>query len=282
MKRVPAAACLRSAVLAALLAAPLPWTAAAAAARDSTARDSSAVRPAPRDTTRRSVVPPDSLPSDDARAVLRTIPEPLPPGEHPVPADSAALAPVAPAFPAPDTSAADTSGVPTPAPTAPLGEGPGGPRPILADTTGAEPAAPPVSPPPATAAAPPAAAVADTCWRLQVAAYGERPIAEAHRVAAASQLLVPMAIENEKGRLKIRSSDCLTRVAAESLRRRAYDSGFPGAFLIRMGANGEAIPVGVPAATATPKKPVVKRSSGTPRGAVRAATTPVKKKPVRK
>lgn len=273
--------------LVAVLAAAPPRSAYAQAPRDSTAarRDSSAVQRAARDTTARSFVPPDSLPSDDARAVLRTIPEPLPPGEV-VPADSSAFAPVAPAFPAPDTSAADTSGVPTPALTAPLGERPEGPRRAVLDTAATEPAAtPPSSAPPAsTPAAPPAAitAPADTCWRVQVAAYNERPVAESHRVAAASQLLVPMAIENENGRLKIRTSDCLTRSAAESLRRRAYDSGFPGAFLLRMGAKGEAIPVGAPPPAAAPKKPAVKRTSAASRGAVPSATTPVRKKTARR
>ena len=271
--------------LALSLGAAAPRSAAAEAARDSTARDSSAVRRAPRDSTAR-FVPADSLPSDDARAVLRTIPEPLPPGET-VPVDSSALALPARTFPAPDTLAADTTGVPTPAITAPLGENPDAPRrsAVLDTTTTAPPAtSPPSSPsPPATipAALPPAAApAADTCWRVQIAAYGERPVAEAHRVAAASQLLVPMAIENENGRLKIRTSECLTRSAAESLKRRAFDSGFPGAFLIRMGANGEAIPVGSPPPAAAPKKAAVKRTSATPRGAVRAATTPVRKKSV--
>jgi hypothetical protein len=290
------------AMLAVALAAAPTRDASAQAARDSTAHD--AVRRAPRDTTNRSVVPRDSLPTDDARAVLRTIPEPLPPGEQVTPADTAALAPIAPSFTPPDTAAADTSGVPTPTITAPLGEGPAGPRRAVLDTTVSEPGSPPPSapsssspssspppsspPPPASAAEPSSTAAADTCWRVQVAAYEERPVAESHRSAAASQLLVPMTIENERGRLKIRTSDCLTHAAGDALRRRALDAGFPGAFLLRMGANGEAIPVGSPAPAAAPKQPAaskqtaVKHRAGTPTGAVRAATTPVRKKPVRK
>src|SRR4029079_1809491 len=125
-----------------------------------------------------------------------------------------AFAPLAPAFPAPDTAAADTSGVPTPAITAPLGEGPDGPRRAMSDTTGGAPASPPpASPPPAIPPLPVSrpAAPADTCWRLQVAAYAERTVAESHRAAAVSQLLLPMTIETEAGRFKIRTTDCLTR-----------------------------------------------------------------------
>jgi len=287
-------------MLALLLAAPSP--AGAAASRDSTARDTTAAHSAPRDTTHRSVVPADSLPSSDARAVLRTIPEPLPPGERvPPPASPANATPggggpaaaapadtgaAAPKFAPPDTTAADTTGVPTPAPTAPLGEGPEGPRrnPAAADSAASAP--PPAAPPAAT---PPAAlpAAADTCWRLQIGAFAERTVAESHRSAAVSQLLVAMTIESDHGRWKIRSSDCLTHVAADALRARALESGFRDAFLIRMSANGEAVPVGAPAAHAAPaapaKKPAVKRRSHAPAGAVPAArTAATRKKTVRK
>ncbi len=263
------AAALALAGLAALAALAVPaarsWAQAArdSTARDSAARDSSATRPAARDSSARPAPPPfappaDSLPGDDANAVLRTIPEPLAP-EEVVPPDSSQVPP-APA--APDTSEADTVGVPVPAPTAPLGEAPGGPaRSVFSDSLAS--AAPGSgSTAPATPAAPPARpgvpAAPDTCWRLQIAAPADREEAEGRRAAAVSQLLVAFAIESEQGRHKVRSRDCLTRAAAEALRARAVLSGFEGAFLVRLGPDGKPVPAAAPPAPAAPR-----RSGGT-------------------
>jgi hypothetical protein len=43
-------------------------------------------------------------------------------------------------------------------------------------------------------------------------------------------LLVPFVIDQEKTRYKVRSGDCLSRDAADKLRKRALQSGFDGAF----------------------------------------------------
>ncbi|MEO5616687.1 MAG: hypothetical protein ABIS67_02870 [Candidatus Eisenbacteria bacterium] len=276
----------------------------AQAGRDSTSRDAAetrspasdttAARPAARDTTARrqpgrSVVPADSLPSADARAVLRTINEPLSPAEQVDPPDSVLQA--APAVTAPDPAEADTSGVPIPAETAPLGEAPGSPvRSVFSDsvasaapgsgTSAPGSAAPPRAVPGAApaAAAPPHAAPpgsatpaaggtsagspADTCWRLQLAAPTDREEAAAKRAAAESQLLVDFVIEIEQGRHKVRGRDCVSRAAAWALRDRALLSGFTDAFLVRMGPDGKVIPATTPAKRSPARQPApVKRRS---------------------
>lgn len=71
------------------------------------------------------------------------------------------------------------------------------------------------------------------CWRLQIAAPLERVKGEAMRDAAESQLLLGMAIDLDGGRWKVRSRDCWPRDIAERVQRRALDSGFKGAFLVR-------------------------------------------------
>jgi hypothetical protein len=186
----------------------------------------------------------DSGPSADAIAVLSTIPEPLSAAERvPPPAlaplavttavdSSGAAAPgdtVAGARPgagAASRAPAETAGeIPVPAPTLPLGDRPG----ALAQAAAAEsaslagfPAAPPAAPTPAKS---------DSCWRVQVAAPVDPDDAELKRRAAESLLLLPMVIEREKGRFKVRSRDCLPRAAAESVKRRALASGLAGTFL---------------------------------------------------
>jgi len=50
--------------------------------------------------------------------------------------------------------------------------------------------------------------------------------------ASQSQLVVPMAITIEKGLFKVRTRDCLTREAADALKKRAVDSGFADVFLV--------------------------------------------------
>jgi len=213
-------------------------TASAGAARDTTAHAAAA-----RDTTRgngasRSYVPADSLPSPDAREVLRSIPEPLSPGEAiPARADSLARR---------DTTATDSSGVPVPSPTAPLGEVPGSRPPVGADSarvTGPAPGSGPAAG--ATPAAP------DTCWRVQLGAPIDSTEARARLAAAESQLLVPVVIEKEKGRYKVRTRGCLGAEAADALRARALASGFHDAFRIRMTPEGA---IGAPTAPAHPSK----------------------------
>lgn len=180
----------------------------------------------------------DSLPSREALAVLASIPEPLalaqrvdPPARVPTPVVTPPIAPVPTpvppnpgvSMPAPD-SAADSlrisiESIPTPPTSRPLGAVP------IAD--------PVVLVPQPERALPAASAVADTCWRLQVAAPSERAKAVSMQQAAKSLLLVPMRIVPEAGRFKVRSEECLSRPAADALRERAIASGFTGVFLVR-------------------------------------------------
>lgn len=60
----------------------------------------------------------------------------------------------------------------------------------------------------------------------------ERAEAESKRAAAESVLLVPMVVELEAGRWKVRSRDCFDRPTADRTRDRALASGFDGAFLV--------------------------------------------------
>ena len=122
------------------------------------------------------------------------------------------------------TAAVEDSLIPVPSPTEPLGERPGTLARALADTT------PPPPPPPPAVAPAPAKAGPDSCWRVQVAAPTEKQEAELKRSAAESVLLVPFVIDHEKQRYKVRNRDCLTREAADRLRRRAIQSGFDGTF----------------------------------------------------
>jgi len=202
--------------------------------------------------------PSDSGPSADARAVLSTIPDPVPGASSeavPAPAGNAgapgsgtgaaggaagsagvvagagtAMA-LRPDSAAVDTSnaAADSSSVPTPSLTEPLGEHPGGH--VVTD-----PASPVGPPGTATAQAPPPAALPanpappSPCWRVQVAAVPEQARAKALRDAAQSQLMMDMVIEVEKKLYKVRTKDCLTTEAADRIKQHAIDDGFPGAF----------------------------------------------------
>jgi hypothetical protein len=172
---------------------------------------------------------PDTTPSRDAQAVLATIPEPLAPGERiPPPATvPPTLGDTAGAAAEADTGSAE---VPVPAPTPVLGE-----RALPEVVAPADTTARPLGPPPAALQRPaPAgretAAGPDTCWRIQVAAPAERAKAERYLAAAQSQLLVPMAIEKERGLFKVRTRDCLDGGSADALRRRASQTGFDGAF----------------------------------------------------
>lgn len=163
----------------------------------------------------------DSSPTPEALAVLASIPEPL----GGLPATVRPNPPETPDTPRTEPPARD---VPVPARTEPLGA----PQPLPA----AEP--PPVAPVAPVAPAVAAPAAPDTCWRVQVAAPADREKGKAVRDAAESLLMVPMIVDREGGRFKVRSRDCLSRRAAESLRDRAAQSGFPGVFLVRLAGSG--------------------------------------------
>jgi hypothetical protein len=60
----------------------------------------------------------------------------------------------------------------------------------------------------------------------------EKDKADSRLEAAQSVLVAPFVIVPEKGYLKIRSRDCLTREAADALKKRAVESGFSDAFLV--------------------------------------------------
>jgi len=167
----------------------------------------------------------DSGPSAAALEVLRGIPEPLAADQRVPPADDLVRARAAPA--ASDT-VPNREEIPVPSPTLPLGSRPGG---LQSEALPESPFAPAARPP---AAAPPesAAAAPDTCWRVQVAAPDTAEKAQALRAAAESLLLTPMVVEEEAGRWKVRTRDCLARAGAEALRKRALGSGFDGAFLV--------------------------------------------------
>jgi hypothetical protein len=185
----------------------------------------------------RRFVPADSLPSREALDVLATIPEPVngaaPPSNAVVaPAPRPAPVPAPPSMPVPRPATP-----PSPQASAPQVATPASER-AVRDTlaraapppaTGRSPVVlpPPPSPPPPPPPPP------DTCWRVQFAAPSERVRAEALRDAAQSLLVTPVVIELEASRWKVRTRDCLARLAAESLRRRALDSGLAGAFLVR-------------------------------------------------
>ena len=192
---------------AALLAGVLAGCASLPSVRPIPATPAPAPAPAP------VVAAPDTTPSAEARDVLASIPEPLRPGERVPPPLPARSETAGTHF---DATAADSGArdVPVPAPTAPLGE-----RTL-----------PPALPPDTAHAVP--LTLPDSCFRVQLAAPLEKAKAERYREAAESQLLVPVVIETERGHHKVRTRDCLTRAAADALRRRAVDTGFAGAFRI--------------------------------------------------
>jgi hypothetical protein len=197
----------------------------------------------------------DSLPSPDAERLLATIPEPLSPSQQ-VPPDSTKRRAIAAPEAAYDTlrvqlQTGEAGAVPVPAPTpvaaAPVvtfappestsRAAPPAPAPASAapGTTAPEPAPPAATPSAAPAAAAGTGATAPSsgpCWRVQVAAPATRAEAESRLEAAQSLLVVPMAIVPEKGLFKVRTSDCMTRETADSVKRRALDSGFDGSFLV--------------------------------------------------
>lgn len=179
----------------------------------------------------------DSLPSPEALAVLATIPEPLGTAANPAATGGGAAKPAAAAGAAAGAGAAATAPKSIPAPAAAFdslrvdtqSEGGNVPVPTPTEPLGAAAVAPAVAP--VVAAAP---AAPDTCWRIQVGAPSERAKGKSLRDAAESLLMVPMIVDHEAGRYKVRSRDCLSHTAAESLRERANASGFKGVFLVRV------------------------------------------------
>ena len=152
----------------------------------------------------------DSTPSEEALAVLRTIPEPL--------GKSGNL---------------DSVRVPVPSPTQPLGDREGArATAALPESVSAPPTSPPRAAPGVAAPAAPTSSP-DSCWRVQVLAPPERDRADRMAEAARSQLLIPFVIERESGLFKVRTRDCMSGAAANDLRRRAMESGFTGAFRFR-------------------------------------------------
>lgn len=189
----------------------------------------------------------DSLPSPDAERLLATIPEPLSPSQQVAP-DSTKPRSV----PAPEAGydtlrvqpqGGEVSSVPVPAPTpvvaapvvtfaptestlhtAPVASAPATTAPAAPDTVSRASGAAASS-----GAAPP---VSGPCWRVQVAAPATRAEAESRLETAQSLMVVKMTIVPEKGLFKVRTSDCMTRDAADALKRRALDTGFAGSFLV--------------------------------------------------
>lgn len=206
----------------------------------------------------------DSTPSADAVRVLATIAEPLSPSQRvsapqrpggtiTVPAPEAAYDTLrVQREPEPEAENGDAA-VPVPSPTQPLGNNPSGGLTMPDTLTLPPPAAsrPGTAPPLSTGAAstPGAAAkpASGECWRLQVSAPEEKDMAESRQAAAQSLLLVPMVIEFEKGLHKVRTRDCMTREAADAVRKRAEDSGFAGSFVLNSAA------VAAPATKPSPK-----------------------------
>jgi len=172
----------------------------------------------------------DSTPSADAIAVLRTLSEP--PGTT-TPATTSGTASEsstqASRGAAPDTSEspADSSDVPVPTPTQPLGQQQSSrATATLPDSLAAPPTA--ASPAPASGAA--RTAAPDSCWRVQIGARQERTLADRLAEAARSQLLLVVVVEHEGSLFKVRTRDCFSATGADDIRRRAADSGFRGAF----------------------------------------------------
>jgi len=204
---------------------PAPGRAAAAAPDTIAIRHEVLRPPAP------AAALPDTVPSADALAVLAGIPEPLTGAER---AARSTVLPAAAAKPAPESAAPETTeeqggsaDVPVPVPTRMLGDRP---LPDVAPAAGASGAAPA---PTTSAPVPAAPALADSCWRVQFAAWADRARAERYGEAVRSQLGTAVEIEKQAGLFKVRSSDCLDATAADTLRRRARESGFEGAFRFR-------------------------------------------------
>lgn len=170
---------------------------------------------------------PDSMPTADAKAVLESIPEPLPADQRVPPRQGSGAAAVTGVAALGDSTVADSlrvgddGDVPVPAPSEPIGDKPG-------SVSGGAAAPPPPPPPPSGAAT-----AAAECWRVQFAAVPEADRGERLKGAAESQLSVPCVVEKEKTLYKVRTRDCQGSAAADETRKRAIGVGFTGAFKIR-------------------------------------------------
>ena len=197
-----------------------------------------------------------TTPSPDAQRVLARIPEPLTPAQQALnpspdssrtrvtaiaPAaayDSLQAAPVPTATPPLGTETSTVTMGETPpagavSPTA-AGASAGAAAPAAAGAAGAGTAAATSGAPAGAAGSTPATAPTSPCWRLQVGAplESEKEKADSRLEAAQSLLMAPFTIVPEKGYLKIRTRDCMTRETADALKKRAVDSGFSDAFLV--------------------------------------------------
>ncbi|MFM7232082.1 MAG: hypothetical protein ACKO3S_08860 [bacterium] len=176
----------------------------------------------------------DSLPSPTALRVLARIPEPVPADRVVAPAPTPARRAAAPEA-AYDTLR--TGDVPVPSPTTPFTPPP---PPVVLPPEPAAPVAP-------TAPAAPAAPADGSCWRVQFAAPADSTLAASRREAAQSLLLVAASVEFERGLYKVRSRDCMTREAADAVKRRATESGFEGVFLLDASVRASEPPATKPA-----------------------------------
>jgi len=209
----------------------------------------------------------DSGPSPEAQRVLQSIPDPIPASQRVTPsplalaearaadnaqaaaaradsarvaglrdslatfrADSAAAASRDTLAVSSDSASTDSAGIPVPALVPTLADRSHAEA-VVDSTLGASPTADSTTAGRAAAASGAATpATPAECWGVQVGAPTEARKAEALRDAAQSQLLVPMSIESDQGRHKVRTARCLSAAAADSLRHRAVMSGFGGAF----------------------------------------------------
>ena len=228
-----------------------------------------------------------TTPSPAAERVLSSIPEPLTPAQQALNASAAPPDTMRRAV-APAAAYDSLQAAPVPAATQPLGTdvgtvtmadsgsaapgmaAPGATAGAAATGTSTSSAAAPAAAAAgatgaaaATAAAPSSTSTANgPCWRLQVGAplASEKDKADSRREAAQSLLMVPFTIVPEKGYLKVRTSDCMDRDAADALKKRAVDSGFGDAFLLDTNAASPA-PATKPSTTKHKHVPVSKHKT---------------------
>ena len=228
-----------------------------------------------------------TTPSPAAERVLSSIPEPLTPAQQALNASAAPPDTMRRAV-APAAAYDSLQAAPVPAATQPLGTdvgtvtmadsgsaapglaAPGAAAGAAATGTSTSSAAAPAAAAAgatgaaaATAAAPSSTSTANgPCWRLQVGAplASEKDKADSRREAAQSLLMVPFTIVPEKGYLKVRTSDCMDRDAADALKKRAVDSGFGDAFLLDTNAASPA-PATKPSTTKHKHVPVSKHKT---------------------
>ena len=172
---------------------------------------------------------PDTVPSADALAVLAGIPEPIRAEEGAAAPVTASPARAPPPGPRPGPRTREAAGR-----TCPCRPG----RPCSASGR-----CPTSSPRPRRRPRPPgrAAPAGGGCRTRHLLARAARGVGRPGEGRAAtssparSQLAVPLAIEEEAGLFKVRTSGCLDGAAADALRGRAREAGFEGAFRFRGG-----------------------------------------------